>query len=689
MNGTGTTTLTNGATLTISGVGTKALDTRTININSGAMVNWTGNGEIQFGNGPIWNNNGTFNISSDTNFRFGFGTNSASFNNNGSLTKTSLANGTTFLGSAFNNSGTVTVSSGTLQLGGGGISTGTFNQSAAGATLSIVGNTVAQTFNAGAVLSGPGLADIAGGVLVINGSASATNLQLDANGFLGGTSTLTVSGALNWTGGTMNGTGATTLTNGATMNIGGVGTKFLDTRTININSGATANWTGNGEIQFGNGPIWNNNGTFNISSDTNFRFGFGTNSAFFNNNGSLTKTSLANGTTFFGSAFNNSGTVTVSSGTLQLGGGGISSGTFNQSAAGAILSIVNSAAQTLNAGAVLTGPGLVDIAGGVLVINGDASGTNLQLDANGFLGGTNNLTISGSLNWTGGTMNGSGATTLASSATMTISGLGTKLLDTRTININSGATANWTGNGEIQYGNGPVWNNNGTFNISSDTNFRFGLGANSATFNNAGSLTKTSATGGTTTLNSAFNNTGTTTVSSGTLQLGGGGISSGTFNQSAAGAILNIVNNSVAQTLNAGAVLTGPGLVDIADGVLNVNGNATATNLELDANGFLGGVSTLTVSGAFNWTAGTMNGTGATTFASGAVMTISGLGTKLFDTRTININSGATVNWTGSGEIQFGNGSVWNNNGTFNISSDTNFRYGLGVNSATFNNGGS
>jgi hypothetical protein len=688
MNGTGATTLANGAVMTISSVNTKALDTRTINLNSGATVNWTGSGEIQYGNGPVWNNSGTFNISSDTNFRFGFGANSATFNNSGTLTKTSLANGTTVFNSTFNNSGTVTVSSGTLQLGGGGISTGTFNQSAAGGTLSIVNNGAAQTLNAGAVLTGPGLVDIAGGVLVVNGSVNATNLELDAGCTLGGTNTLTVSGAFNWTGGTLNGTGATTLTNGAVMTISSVNTKALDTRTININSGATVNWTGNGEIQFGNGPVWNNSGTFNISSDTNFRFGFGANSATINNSGSLTKTSSTGGTTFFGSAFNNTGTVAVSSGTLQLGGGGISPGTFNQTASGAVLSIVNNnVAQTLNTGAVLSGPGLVDIAGGVLNVNGAASAVNMELDAGGSLGGASTLTVSGAFNWTGGTMNGSGATTLAGGAVMTISGLGTKDLDTRTININSGATVNWTGNGEIQFGNGPVWNNNGTFNISSDSNFRQGFGANSATINNVGSLTKTSSTGGTTVLNSTFNNTGTVTVSSGTLQLGGGGISTGVFNQSASNAVLNIVNNAVAQTLNAGAVMSGSGLVDIAGGVLNINGAATATNLELDANGFLNGSNTLTVSGNFNWTGGTMGGTGATTMA-GGVLNISGLATKDLDTRTININSGSTANWTGSGEIQFGNGCVWNSNGTFNISSDTSFRYGLGINSATINNAG-
>ena len=58
--------------------------------------------------------------------------------------------------------------------------------------------------------------------------------------------------------------------------------------------------------------------------------------------------------------------------------------------------------------------------------------------------------------------------------------------------------------------------------------------AGTSSFNNAGTFTKTTATGSSY-ANVAFNNTGTTTITTGTMNLNGGGTSTGSFAAAAAG----------------------------------------------------------------------------------------------------------------------------------------------------------
>ncbi len=175
---------------------------------------------------------------------------------------------------------------------------------------------------------------------------------------------------------------------------------------------------------------------------------------------------------------------------------------------------------------------------------------------------------------------------------------------------------------------------------------------------------------------------GTLRVNSGTINLKNGGTSSGTF-VVAAGTTIEFPTG--AHTLSAGTTIGGAGCPRITGGVLTVSGAVTAQNFEL-ASGTLNGSGTLTTTGTFKWTGGTMSGSGSTTIAAGATLLMSSASYLSFDTRTISNQGSAT--WSGSGNILASAGAVFNNAGTFLAQSDQMLLIN-GVSTATFTNSGS
>src|SRR5262249_26963016 len=156
------------------------------------------------------------------------------------------------------------------------------------------------------------------------------------------------------------------------------------------------------------------------------------------------------------------------------------------------------------------------------------------------LTGTGTLTVSGTLNWSGGTFGGSGATIVAASGTLAISGSATKVVDARVLtNAGSGT---WSDPGALFLSSGAVLSNSGTFVVQNDISINFG-GGTPAAINNAGTLIKAGSSG-TTTLGGGinFNNSGTVDVQSGTLTQNGAGTSHGTFH-TASGTAVNFAGN--------------------------------------------------------------------------------------------------------------------------------------------------
>jgi hypothetical protein len=653
-------TVANGG-ITLAGAGSKLLSGRTLD-NAGTAT-WTGTGVLVFNNRAVWNNpaGSVLDVRNDA-LLDGPGT---TINNAGRIVK-SAGTGTTTLNAILNNSGTVDAASGALSLNAGGVNGATFRTEAGGALL----------FGGGSFYVSPGAtlpdnATLAGGALDVEGDVTLATLAL-ASGVLTGPGTVTVTGLLTWTGGTMSGSGLTCAAGG--MHVSGANGKALLGRTLD-NAGYAV-WQDVGGLPFFSAAVWNNlpGSTLDIRNDASLGGGLTT----LNNAGAILK-SAGSGTTTLNATLNNTGTLEVMSGTVNLTGGGDNSSNFTVDA-GARLGfagppyLLDGASSLGGAGDVSFGSdatvlggyavlGTTTVSGGTVTFDTDASLGALTLSG-GVLTGSGTVTGSGLLTWTAGNMSGTGTTFAAGG--MSLSGPGGKALVGRT--LDNAGYATWQDAGALTLIVGTVWNNlpGSTLDIRTDAV----LGATGATLNNAGAILK-SAGSGTTTVTAALNNTGTLEVASGTLSLNGGGDNSSNFTVDV-GARLAFGASSY--LLDGASSLAGAGDVSFGSdtavlgayavtGTTTVSGGTVRFDVDVSlpalvlSGGALTGPSTVTVSGPFTWTGGTLSGTG-TTEADGGIA-ISGANDKHLNGRTlINV---ATATVTGTGGVEVVNNAVfWN-----------------------------
>ncbi len=391
---------------------------------------------------------------------------------------------------------------------------------------------------------------ISGGTLAVVDSAQLHAPFTLSGGTLTGAGTITVAASMVWSGGSMTGSGVTNAEGGLTID--GSGVKTIHERTLN-NAG-TAIWSGTGNLTGGVGSTINNlpTGLFDIQTDAAFASGvIGTKT--FNNAGTLRK-SVATGTTNVSAwEFNNSGSVVVQTGTLSINSGGSSTGAYSLSQDATLA--ISGSTYTLGAGASASGAGVLLVNGGTLTV---ADAAEVEVEnftlSSGTLTGAGTLDVTGLLRWTGGQMTGSGAT--GASGTLEISGTGAKTITART--LNNAGTATWTGTGNIIGGAGNTINNlaAGVFDIQTDAGFTSGF-VGTKTFNNAGTLRKSVATGTTDIVNAwAINNSGTVEVQTGTLAFSSG------FTQTSGMTLLNGGNiNSSGTMAIQGGNLTGQGTI--------------------------------------------------------------------------------------------------------------------------------
>jgi uncharacterized repeat protein (TIGR01451 family) len=557
-------------TLTIGGASTKTITTL-FQLVIGGTVNWTG-GTILVNDSSLLNiqSGATFNAQSDNAITNNFG--NGTITNAGTFRKTGGAGTTTVTsGVPFTTSGRVELTSGAIDI-------------------------EKHILTAGAVL-GNGFTIVSGtttiaGLATVDTGAAVTF----SGGTLNGSSNLTVNGSLNWTGGTMSGIGGSvTIPAGKTLAISGGTTKTL-TAGFQLLVAGTASWSG-GTILVNDSSVLNiqTGGVFDSQSDNAITNNFG--------NGSITNTgtfkkSLGAGATAVtsGVPFSSSGRLEASSGSLDI------------------------QKLTLNTGAIL-GNGFTIVSGTTTI----AGASQIEAGAaatfsGGTLNGTANLTVNGSLLWTGGTMSGNGASvTVPAGKTMTIGGGATKTITSSFLLLVAG-TANWTG-GTILVNDASLVNiqTGGTFDAQSDNSITNNFGNGSIT--NAGTFKK-SAGVGTTTVTS-----GVPVASSGRMEL-----LSGTFD------IQKL-------TLNTGAVL---GDFSIKSGITTIAGASTqeAGKTLAFSGGTINGSANLTVNGSLNWTGGTMSGLGASiTLPAGTTSTIGGAATKTV-TSSFQLIVGGTLNWS-------------------------------------------
>ena len=552
---------------------------------------------------------------------------------------------------------------------------------------------------------------ISGATLTINGTGSLTATGA-ASAFSGGTldgiGTFTVAGTMTWTGGTMLGAGSTVVASGATLGI--VPTTYyaaMDTRTLTNNSGGTVNYApvaNSGWSWYfgvsGNTSAFVNNGTFTYVGSNSNDPGIGSNSS--NSSitngatGTFTRTA-GTGVAYIGPAIRGTGPVTSNAGTASFVGGGSGSSTFTGNGAARVS--LEGGTFKFDNGTTLAGG--VSVVGSATVVAGSTtanstanvtiSGSNNSIDGGG-LDGNGSFTISGTVNWTGGTMyrTGSGtgpkSTIVASGGTLNIAPTTYYAgLDARTLVNNSGGLVNYaptSGSGWSWYfglnGNPASFVNNGSFTYSGPNTADPGINSNSGTDTIVNGSTGTfSKTAGTTTsaVGPVFQNGGTVGATAGTLQLNGGGTAAlGAFGGTSPGVVSL---NSGTFTLANGSTFTGrvsvSGNSTVVAGSTTANSTANVTisgsNNSIDG-GSLDGNGSFTISGTVNWTGGGMlrtgTGTGpkSTIVASGGTLNVTPTSYYAFmDSRTLTNNVGGTVSYaptTSSWMWYFG----WNGNPT-------------------------
>ena len=249
------------------------------------------------------------------------------------------------------------------------------------------------------------------------------------------TSSVTINGAFNWSGGSLSGN-PLTIANGGVMNI----LRSVSLANVLTNAG-TVTMTGTANLIIYNNHGVYQGGVYNLAGalwdiQTNAAiFTGGSGFEFFNNAGTVSKSGGSGAATIYVS-FANTGTVTNLLGTLSFNGGGSLTGTYGI-AAGAVIYFA-SGSFTMGVPPVISGSGLCEFTGTTLTLTQNVPGNLVLAGGNVVLGpgfqnggGITNLTLSGAtlistntvtgtFTWVGGTV--SGPLTIANGGVMNILG---------------------------------------------------------------------------------------------------------------------------------------------------------------------------------------------------------------------------------------------------------------------------
>ena len=692
-SGSGSTNVLAGGTLNISGLLDKTLDARTLN-NAGT-ANVSG-GTLVLNSGALFSNTGSFNNSASVDLQsgtlslLGGGTSTGSFSGAGTL---QVGGNYTFAPASSITNSNVEFSAGTAGV------QGTYDLVASNTTVSGgTANFTGTLGNVGNLSISSGTANFSSGETI-----APTSLAL-SGGTLTGSDTVNLSGASNnWTGGTQSGSGSTNVLAGGTLNISGLLDKTLDARTLN-NAG-TANLSG-GTLVLNNGALFSNSATFNAQGTTAIASTAGT-AGNFSNSGTFDR-SGAGTTTTVSVPFNNTNTTQINSGTLSLSGGGTDSGGFNV-ASGAGLNF-SGGTHDLNTGAALTGAGDVNVTAGTLNLNdggidrltGTLNVTGGSLNApNGLVsllvGQTLNPTGT-TLNVNGGIVNHSGANPffnltggifnlVGASNSLINANAGNITLATRLLGLSNSSSASINRFFSLAGSSSFSILNDGLARISGGSSLTvtgnslgiFGAGTNTLSFGNAPLCGTGCVPIGSTGFNILLTNGAVITNVSidptftAFTGLGGTNTIAGLSGADRAILVLDGGTSMLALGTNPLSALV---ITNVADSRDFSSGTNPFFTTALISGGALTGSDGVTFLGQFDWSGGSMTGTG-TTFANGGT-NLSGSDNKILGRTLIN-PLGQTVNWTG-GSIGFQDAATLTNLGTFRAAHASNL--------SLFNNGG-
>jgi fibronectin-binding autotransporter adhesin len=455
--------------------------------------------------------------------------------------------------------------------------------------------------------------------------------------------------------------GTYTVTVGANASVAsvqvGAATAFV---TLSISNGATLTITGSGSF-LTNGSGVTNAGTIDFQNTTQFGWnGGGTSTTTVTNTGTIKKTAGAGASGFASTALTSSGTLDSELNSLSFSGGGTISGPVTNSS-GAEVALTGTPAFTIASGASFSGAGTLRVATFfATVVSADVTIPHLRLDnGGGGIGGTGNVTITGTLDWEGSGFTGAATTTIALGAVGTIPNASVVIDQSRTL-VNAGTLNQSAG---LNGGSGTSIQNSGTWSFLGD----IGLG-NVPTITNTGTFRKTGGTG-----TSILEVGGGTMTSSGTVEAQSGTLNLNvTLNSSGSlvadpGATLSFTGTT--STIASNGTFSGEGTFLLGDfSSLDVTGPHSIPNLTI-AGGTLQGSGDVTITSSLTWTAGGMTGSGSTTIANGAVAAFPPNANAPNLSRTLNV-MGTLLDQNASSNPVLVNGASVNVSGTFDVQSD-------------------
>ncbi len=650
-NGVGQATVTAGSTLLIESGADHDL-ANCIFVNHGT-VRWT-DGRIRGGGaghnpGTTIQNHGLWDIVGDLTINNDYGANACVFVNDGVLRK-----------SAGRNSGQAVLTG------------GVFLQQPAGQLNVLTGSLVLQGGGqlTGGAVSGPGLTVFSGGNFNLNGTTTPLDTTIETTGNLFGH--VVINGGLQWQGGLWSGANSVTIASNSTVVMDG-GQANLILFNLPVTNFGTVTWLsghpdGGGAIQ-NPGTEIHNHGVWDCRSDSNFKDDGGGNHTVFHNHAILRKSGGASSsqTVFQGGVYLDqaAGRVEVQQGNLVLQGGGSFTG-----------------------GAV-DGPGHTVFSAGTFNLNGTTTPLESTFENAGHLVGHN--VIQGGLQWIAGQWAGANSVTIASNSTVVLAGGDANMLLFNLPLTNHG-TVTWLSGypdgGGSTFNPGTQIHNYGLWDCQSDYNFKDDGGGNHVVFYNHSVLRKS---GGAASRQTLFQGgvflhhvAGRVEVTQGNLVLQGGG----DF---------------------LGGAVTGPGLTVLSAGGFNLNGATTPLASTIETGGALIGHNV--IRGGLQWIGGQWSGADSVTIANAGTVHLAG-GDANMIIYNLPITNYGTFTWTsgypdGGGSFGTtiynyglwscqgdfvwkndggGNGTVFNNYGTFRKESSTGAT--IMTPATTFNNTG-
>lgn len=457
-----------GAFMHLTGPATKTLDGR--DLHNGGTVAWFA-GDVASEDAEIVNESGAlFDIHADAIWSDDGAT--TLLLNSGTVQKSAGAGTTTFR-PALESTGLVDVAVGTLALEGGG-EVGGQMQAAGGAGVRVGTGTLVAVD--GFVFAGDGvlmvgLGPAPGGqqqpFFLVLGNASVRRFAL-SSGTVDGPGTLTVTDALDWTGGRMTGTGSTVIAVGAALDLSGQA-KTLTNRAL-VNNGV-ATWDAGDINANGAARITNAMGaTFLIHCDAVLEALVTTQ---FSNNGTIRKEHTVGETILEIPFVHQAGVVEVLSGTLSFMRNSKYHARIDVSAAANVSFRGLVRSHEFYLGSALDGAGTYRVAGSATLDVAQEQFTltahNLTVDEDGELSGVGMIVIDTQFIWSGGKV--INLNQLLTAGQTSIEGNNPKFLDGS--RFKNQGTLTWTGLGDIRTDSGSLIENLGVFDIRTDAMIRF------------------------------------------------------------------------------------------------------------------------------------------------------------------------------------------------------------------------